>query len=112
MKITGTIKTEFDVESLDVIKSLCQVIGVVDENGKLVAKLNNDNKIVKCWFDEWDGKHTLVLYDKPFDVQYASALIKLYELSNNYLMLEEHIKNRKEATSDYQTVSRLKIRKK
>lgn len=111
MKVKGTICTEFDVEVFDVITNLCQVIGVVDENGNLVAKQEN-NRIIKFWFDEWNDKHTEVLYNQPFDVKYASALIKLYELSNNYLMLSEYMKNRTDGRiEDYQTVSKLKIKK-
>lgn len=112
MKVKGTISTEFDVEAFDVITNLCQIIGVVDENGNLVAKQEN-NRIIKHWFDEWNDKHTEVLYNQPFDIKYASTLIKLYELSSNYLMLSGYIENRTDGrTEDYQTVGKLKIRKK
>ena len=112
MKVKGTISTEFDVEAFDVITNLCQIIGVVDENGNLVAKQEN-NRIIKHWLDEWNDKHTEVLYNQPFDIKYASTLIKLYELSSNYLMLSGYIENRTDGrTEDYQTVGKLKIRKK
>ena len=45
------------------------------------------------------------------DVKYAYSLMKLYELSRNYLTLSDYIEDRND-TSDYQTVNKLKIRKK
>ena len=112
MKVSGTIYTEFDVESFEVIKNLCQTIGIVDENGNLFVELK-DNKVVKSWLDEWNDRHVEVIYDQPFDVKYASTLMKLYELSCNYLTLYEHIKYRKDGRlEDYQTVNKLKLEKK
>ncbi len=110
MKLNGTIRAEFDVESFEVITNLCQAIGIVDENGTLSVELKN-NRIMKWWLDEYGIKRTEVLYDQPFDVKYASSLMNLYELSNNYLTLSDYIKDRND-TNDYQTVNKLKIRKK
>lgn len=109
MKVNGTVSAEFDVESFDIIKSLCQIVDIVDANGTLSVELKND-KIYKCWLDESGIKRTEVLYDQPFDVKYALTLMRLYELSNNYLTLSEYIKDRTD-TTDYQTMSKLKIKK-
>ena len=112
MKMKGTIYNEFEVEAFDAITVLCQTIGVVDKNGALIAELNG-NKIVRHWVDERKIKRTEVLYDQPFDVQYAAAYIKIYELSKNYLTLSGYIKNRTNGcTDDYQTASRLRLEKK
>ena len=108
MKINGIIHTQFDVESFDAITSLCQAIGVVDDEGTLVATLRN-NQIEKRYLDEFGKTKIQVLYNQPFDVKYASTLIQLYELSCNYLKLEELIKSRTEPTEDYKTVNRLNL---
>lgn len=109
MKINGTFCGEFDVDSFAVITELCQILGVVDEEGDLVATLK-DKKIVKYSYDKWGKRHTKVLYDQPYDVQYASSLMRVYELSNNYLKLLPYMKDRNNGTNDYQTATKLKIR--
>ena len=109
MKVKGIIHAEFDVDSFDIITKLCQDIGVVDEEGRILAELK-DNKIITYWYDEWEEKHVKVLYDQPFDVKYASTLIQLYNLSDNYLKLSDYINNRTSGRlDDYQTVKRLKL---
>ena len=83
----------------------------VDENGNISAELK-DNKIMTYWYDEFEDKHTKVLYDQPFDVKYAATLIQLYNLSNNYLKLFDYINNRNSGRiDDYQTVKKLKLEK-
>jgi GTP-sensing pleiotropic transcriptional regulator CodY len=111
MKVSGKVYVEMEVEPFNAIKSICQSIGIVNKEGKLIAEYF-DNKIYTFWFDEFDRKHRRLLYDKSFDIQYASSLIKIYELSCNYLRLSEYIKNRKdEKTDDYQTAIKLKLDK-
>lgn len=110
MKLKGIIHTEVEVESFSVIKSLCQAIGVVDDSGRLIAEVRM-GKIVNIELNEFGNKHINVLYDQPFDVNYASTLMKLYELSNNYLLLSEYMENRTDGCTDYQTVNRLKLKK-
>lgn len=111
MKIKGTIYTEVEVDSFSVITDLCQTIGVVDENGVLQAKLMND-KILKISTNEFGNKRFEVLYEKPFDVQYAASLMRLYELSSNYLLLSDYMRKREDGqTEDYQTVKSLKLEK-
>ena len=111
MNVKGKIYTEVSVEPYEVIKKMCQSIDVVDIYGNLVAE-RKDDKIVTYWYNDSDEWRSTVLYDYPFDVEYAGALITLYKKTCEFLELSEEEK--KEICTyegDYRTACKLKVRK-
>ena len=97
---------KINIDSYEIIQKLCQCIGVVDNRGNVCAHLE-DNKIVSYEVSIYGEIVKHVLYDQPFDVQYANTLIKLYEKTCEYLILED---TDKEQSSDYKTAYRLELK--
>lgn len=111
MKVKGTIYTEFDVDSYEAIRKLCETVGLVSERGNLITEVI-DGEVIVYRLDGRNEEYTEVLYDQPFDVEYASTLIKLYQQTKDYLKLpEETLDSITGYNGDYRTVYKLKIRK-
>ena len=107
MDLRGTIYTSVDVDTFYIIQKLCQEIGVVDKLGKICVHIEG-NEIVEYKLDIFDKSERKVLYDQPFDVQYAMTLISLYKQTCRYLALKE---SEVKKSDDYQTAFKLDIRK-
>ena len=112
MKVEGIIYAECDVNSYEAIKVLCQTAGLVSERGYLITEVI-DGKVIVYKLDGRNEEYTEVLYDQPFDVEYASTLIKLYQQTKDYLNLpKETLDSITGYNGDYQIACKLKIRRK
>lgn len=108
--------TQVYVDAYKCIEKMCQEIGVVDECGNCIGVLDN-GKIFARYDDEYGISREYLLYDKPFDVEYAAILINLYKKTCEYQRLldesYERGKNGKDLdkTGDYRIARRLELTK-
>ena len=116
MYINGEVYTKFSVESFDLIKQLCEEIGVLEKDGT-VAKIEKD-QIVTYELDIFDKTNRVILYDKPYDVKLASTLINLYEQAKEYVDLPEGYRedaekrnSYRDSNYDYKTAYRLQLKR-
>jgi hypothetical protein len=111
MTINGIIHSEVEVSSYYAIRNLCKEIGLVDDRGNIIVKIDNGN-VLHFWYDEWDDYHEIVLYDQPFDVKYSSTLLNLYTQTCEYLELPEEIRNKvNNHHGDYRVASKLELKR-
>ncbi len=110
MDLNGTIYTTVSVDTYDIIKGLCKSVGVIDKTDTVVAHLE-DGKIVEYSLDIFDKTERRVLYDQPFDVQYAATLLSLFEQTRAYLRLSEENKVDSDNNDDYRTAYMLELRR-
>lgn len=110
----GRVFTQVDVDAAKCIEKMCQEIGVVDKCGNTIGELD-DGKIFARYEDEYGIRREYLLYDKPFDVEYAAILINLYKKTCEYQRLldesYERGKNGKDLdkTGDYKIAYRLEL---
>ncbi len=116
MYINGNVYTKFSVESFDLIKQLCEEIGVLEKDGT-VAKIEKD-QIVTYELDIFDKTNRVILYDKPYDVKLASTLINLYEQAKEYVDLPAGYREDAEKRNsyrcsdyDYRTAYKLQLKR-
>jgi len=106
MEIEGAIFTKVDVEPIKFIIKMCQEIGIVNEYGEMVAKLK-DGMIVRR-DNMFESEY--MLYDQPFDVNYATLLMNLYEQTCKYRNLPQEIHNKTNGCfGDYRTAYKLEL---
>lgn len=88
---------------------MCQEICVVNEYGTVIGELK-DGKIVIHYEDTYGLVHENVLYDQPFDIQYALTLMSLYRQTCKYLNLPEEIHDKANRSfGDYRTACKLEL---
>ena len=113
MYINGTIYTKVDINATDMIEEICKNAGIIDSCGRVVIHPEKDDKtgkdvIAVYDLDIFDKSQRRVLYDKPFDVEYAQVLSQLWTMTHEY----EKLKNADiDGSEDYQTAQHLGLRR-
>lgn len=108
MEIDGTVFTKVDVATTSFIKKMCQTIGVVDQYGSIIGKLENGKIVVH--YTEYGLEKEMVLYDQPFDVNYTATLMNLYEQTKRYEELPEEVQDKTNGVfGDYRTAYKLEL---
>ena len=109
MEIDGTVFTKVDVETVKFITKMCREIGIVNEHGTMIGRLK-DSKVFAHEVDMYGIEHETMLYDQPFDVNYATILMNLYEQTYNYLNLPKEIHDKaNRCFGDYRTAYKLEL---
>ena len=105
MDLNGMIYTKVDVDTFQVIQRLGQDIGVIDHSGHICGYIEGD-EIATYELDIFDKSERHVLYNQPFDVQFAKTVMSLYQQTQAYLKLKaEDIRK----STDYKTAYKLQI---
>lgn len=73
MEIDGIVFTKVDVETAKFITKMCRKIGIVNKYGTMIGRLK-DGKVFAHEVDMYGIENEIMLYDQPFDVNYATIL--------------------------------------
>jgi len=114
MKIKGIIHTEVEVTGYEVIKQMCEKLGLVNEQGDVIAKVEH-NKVYTLYNDIYEGLSYEIKYYKPYDVMFCTKLLELYNMISTYMELsdkEKNLYNPSTGYKDYDVARVLKFSKK
>ena len=84
MNFKSITYTDIEISAFDLVKQICQKLGLVNENGDVIAVINENRSIMVREDSAFDGENYIQLYVDANDVLFCKKLLELYEIALKY----------------------------